>query len=87
MKLNLPAMNLVPRPKKIWRRPCGHCPSAHYPPDPESEDIARFYKEGKITAWDATFVCAWRPGKLCRGVCDNVGVTEKDFQGEEIYTW
>jgi len=68
-------------PRRIWRKPCVKCPSAHYPPDPESEDMERMYKSGAITVWDATFQCAWRPGKMCKGLCDRLGITVSDLQG------
>jgi len=75
----IPVPVLRPRPKTIWKKPCVKCPSAHYPPDPESLDYKKFYEAGELPASECVFTCAWRPGKLCRGVCDYLGVTEKDL--------
>lgn len=35
---------------------------------------------GKISACEVTFLCAWRPEKLCRGACDRLNVTEEDLR-------
>jgi hypothetical protein len=78
-------MNIIPppvrrpRPTEIWDLPCERCPSAHYPPDSESADYKKFYEAGELPAGECVFPCAWRPEKLCRGVCDYLGVTEKDL--------
>ena len=65
------------RPTTIHKAPCKHCPTAHHPPDPESIDI--------LTTWtreqqrEALFPCGWRPDKLCKGQCDELGFTEADL--------
>ncbi len=80
MRYQLPLITAPPaRPRVIWKRPCGKCPSAHYPPDPEAIDMAAWYRAGKIEAQEAVFPCAWRPKKICKGVADFCGVTEKDL--------
>ncbi len=60
-----------PRPTRIHRHPCARCPSAHFPPDPESQDIAALPYAERIRH---VFPCGWRPQALCRGVCDELGV-------------
>lgn len=69
-------INLVPivekRPTVIWKTPCGKCPSAHGLGDPESEQILEWCRLGQMSFEEATFTCAWRGKKLCKGVCDNV---------------
>lgn len=60
------------RPNEVWESPCKKCPSAHYPPDPESIDMLKAFKQGDITFEEYTFPCAWRPEKLCKGVVDNI---------------
>lgn len=63
----------------IHRSPCKRCPSAHYPADSEAEDIKDMYAKGEITARESVFPCAWRPNKICKGVCDYHGIGEKDL--------
>lgn len=55
---------------EIHKAPCKHCPSAHFPPDPESEHIRDLVQSGSAPASEFVFRCAWRPEKLCFGVCD-----------------
>lgn len=55
------------KPKEIHDRPCASCPSAHFPIDPESEDILEWPIEERLKT---VFSCAWRPEKLCRGYWD-----------------
>jgi len=42
--------SIVPaeRPTEVHDRPCGPCPSAHYPPDPESLDILEQVRTGQV---------------------------------------
>ena len=61
----------------IHDEPCPKCPTAHYPPDPESADIEAWVKAGKQPAGAWVFPCAWRREKLCKGICDYLGFTEK----------
>lgn len=66
------------RPREIHKAPCKHCPSAHYPPDPESTDIKETWpREDQL---QSVFPCAWRPEKQCKGYCDFLGVTEEDLK-------
>lgn len=62
----------------IHRAPCQHCPSAHHPPDPELLDCRAYPKEIRVA--HHLFVCAWRPTKVCKGLCDFLGVTEADVR-------
>lgn len=64
------------RPTTIHKAPCKHCPSAHHPPDPESLDIMTWPREQQR---EALFACGWRPDKLCKGQCDELGFTEEDL--------
>lgn len=68
-------------PRRIYREACSHCPSAHYPPDPEAQDIAALPKEERIRY---VFRCAWRGMALCKGVCDELGVTEADLDHPDL---
>lgn len=68
-------------PRRIHQAPCVHCPSAHHPPDPESLDIAALPKEDRIRH---VFRCAWRHDALCKGACDQLGVTEADLDNPEL---
>lgn len=65
--------------KFIWKEPCPNCPSAHHEPDPEALQIERWYKNGEVGLEVAIFPCAWRPQKYCKGVCDKMGVVEKQI--------
>ena len=62
---------------EVHRHPCAHCPSAHGPGDPESEDLAR---EPRAVQVQAAFPCGWRPHKLCKGYCDNIGITDRELE-------
>jgi hypothetical protein len=78
LKIPLSALQLPERPKEIHRNPCKHCPSAHYPPDPEALDTLDYPRDLQIKS---VFPCAWRPQKMCKGVCDFLSVTEEDLNG------
>jgi hypothetical protein len=62
---------------RIHRQCCPQCPSDTTEHDPESLDIAAGVKAGEIRPLDAVFPCGWRRQKLCKGVCDQIGVTEE----------
>ncbi len=68
----------IPTPTEVHDGPCNHCPSFHYPPDPESEEIANGCLSGKYAAADCVFPCAWRPEKICYGVAVNCGLIKED---------
>lgn len=64
------------RHKVIHKVHCQHCPSANSPADPEAQDIKdHVSKEHFIKEY--AFVCAWRPSKLCKGVCDFMEVDQQ----------
>lgn len=77
-------LNLIPRidttvigvADGIHDHPCAHCPSAHFPPDPESLDYLKASHRFRV---EGAFPCAWRPDKYCRGYCDKMGVTAEDL--------
>lgn len=69
---------------RIHKAPCKRCPSAHYAPDPEAQDIAAMWARREIPLEYAVFSCAWRPDALCRGVCDRLGVTAEDLRREAL---
>lgn len=71
MAARLAAMG--PEPKLANSSPCKHCPTAHFPPDPESALIKSGVKSGELRAEDHVFRCAWNMSRLCRGVCDSLG--------------
>jgi hypothetical protein len=60
------------RPVEVHLTYCPNCPSHHGPSDPEADDIRQGVRAGLINPHDAVFPCAWRPKKLCRGVCDEI---------------
>lgn len=62
------------RHKQIHNDLCKHCPSANGF-DEESVEIAKLPKE--LIAKEYAFVCAWRNNKLCKGNCDNMGITQE----------
>jgi len=67
------------RHKIIHKTPCKQCPSerdkkAEFK-DPETEDIKLLPKE--VIAKEYLFVCAWRNSKLCKGLCDEMGIDQK----------
>lgn len=70
--------NYPDRRKKIHREPCKPCPSHNNMIngiiDPESEDIKKLPKE--IIAKEYLFVCFMRQNKLCKGLCDHMGIDE-----------
>jgi len=62
---------LTTRPTTAWKKPCANCPSMR-PPDPEAMDMEELFRQGEITFEEATFPCAWRPKKLCYGICKRI---------------
>ena len=69
-----------PRPVAIHAHPCRRCPSAHFSPDPEAEQIAGLVQSGKLTPAEAVFPCAWRPTRICRGAADTYGYTDPTLE-------
>lgn len=65
------------RPNTIHAAPCKRCPSAHHPPDPEALAYQSAPRELQLS--EGIFACAWRPNKLCKGVCDSLNVKEADL--------
>lgn len=62
-KRRIPSPEPIPRPMMTWLKPCAHCPSAHGPGDPESEDILANPEREEFS----DFSCAWRPNGFCQG--------------------
>jgi hypothetical protein len=55
---------------------CANCPSRHgqiYGHDPESLDYMSL-PDGEKQKY--VFPCAWRPTKLCKGICEDLGYVE-----------
>ena len=65
---------------EIHATPCALCPSAHYPPSEEVEDIHTWPRDLQI---ESAFPCAWRPEKLCRGYCDELSITDSDARARK----
>lgn len=67
------------RHKQIHKVCCDRCPSNQNKIegfiDEEVEGISTYPKE--LIAKEYLFVCAWRPSKLCKGLCDNYGIDEQ----------
>lgn len=74
------------RYKEIHKHCCKMCPSEQDKIrgrlDPESEDIKTLPKE--IIAKDHLFVCYARNSKLCKGLCDNMGIGQ-EYLDTKIY--
>lgn len=64
-----------PEPR-MHKRPCTNCPSAHYPPDPEAQDIMQAPFQVRL---ETAFPCAWAPVRFCRGYCDQMGISDGDL--------
>lgn len=66
------------RHNEIHKVCCKKCPSNHNKKngnvDEESEQIKTFPKE--LIAKEYLFVCAWRPNKLCKAICDYYDIDE-----------
>lgn len=66
------------RHKIIHKGCCKYCPSninnLNAIIDPESAEIKTYRKE--TIAKEYLFVCAWRPDKLCKGNCDEMGIDQ-----------
>lgn len=73
MKLKPLMSSTWKKPTEVHDKPCKLCPSAHYPMDPEAQQIIDWVNSGEMDPKEAVFSCAWRPGKICKGVADNVG--------------
>jgi hypothetical protein len=63
MKRILPQVVPPTRPLFTWAKPCKHCPTAHGPGDPESDDYASI--PCRDTRMEHTFACGWRPKGFC----------------------
>lgn len=73
--MKIPVPPPLQRPTSVHSRPCRHCPAAHFPPDPEAEDILGYVRSGEMSADEATYCCAWNPSKRCKGAADRYGYT------------
>jgi len=62
--------------KKIYNTCCMECPINNQGPDQECRDIKKLPKE--IIAKEFLFVCFKRQKKLCKGLCEYMGIDE-DF--------
>ena len=72
-KVELETMRSV---TEVHKNYCAKCPSNRnvFPePDPESKDIASLPDGEKQMH---VFPCAWRPNKLCKGVCEELDYNE-----------
>ncbi len=73
------------RHKEIHKGVCKHCPT-HLDKlagrtDPESEEILTLPRE--VILKEFAFVCAWRPNKLCKGLCDAAGIDEEFIKNQK----
>jgi hypothetical protein len=60
--------------RQIHKGCCKGCPSS-FRMDEEAQEISRMPKE--LIAREFLFVCYKRPDKLCKGLCDNMGIDEE----------
>jgi len=72
--------------REIHKVCCERCPTNNNRiagiKDPESEDIKRCVPKEQI-AKEYLFACAWRPSKLCKGICDFMGIDEEFLKNNE----
>lgn len=70
------------RHKEVHKDNCDHCPSKYGQDngivDFETEDYKGCPKDFLMK--EVVFVCAWRPNKLCKGICDEFGINQGDFK-------
>lgn len=59
---------------EVHRTYCPNCPTHNGPEDEEAASIRAGVEQGFIDPCDAVFPCGWRPRKLCRGICESLGV-------------
>lgn len=72
-----------PRPREIHRNYCAHCPSRPgYEPDPITLDFMTYPFE--VRRDEGVFPCGWRPQKMCRGICERLGITEEHLMGRPV---
>lgn len=64
------------RPQEIHQHACANCPSKDEP-DPAVEEFMAAPRDIQL---ESVFVCAWRPGKLCKGYCDRLDITDIDLK-------
>lgn len=70
---------IPPRPRTIHRHYCKHCPSRPgFEPDEITLDFQRESLE--VRRDEGVFPCGWRPQKMCRGICERLGVTEEHLR-------
>lgn len=66
-------------PTEIHKACCKRCPTnqnkVNGTVDPESTEIKTYPKD--LIVKEFLFVCAWRPDKLCKGLCDYFEIDEK----------
>lgn len=56
--------------------PCANCPSAHFEPDPESQDIKAWPHSERVKT---AFPCGWNGKRFCKGYCDQMGISDSDL--------
>lgn len=57
--------------------PCKNCPSAHYPNDPETQEIIdKWPRDEQVKS---AFACGWNQVRFCRGYCDKLSITTQDL--------
>lgn len=68
---------------EIHKDYCKACPSNHNAlrgeEDPESKELKESCSKEHL-AHEYLFVCAWRPNKLCKGLCDYMEIDENFLQ-------
>lgn len=62
--------------RQIHKKPCKGCPSKNWPDDPETIDIRENYSK-EVIAKEYLFGCLNDFSKLCKGLCDNMGIDEE----------
>ena len=69
-----------PAEPRAHKAPCRHCPSAHYPPDPESSDVMTWPHSERVKT---AFACGWNGKRYCKGYCDQMGISDADLRDRE----
>lgn len=80
-RIRSPVYTTCEVPKEVWDKPRSFCPAAQGPNTPDTVDMVSWYQQGLVTFEDASYSCAMRPGKLCRGIVDLLDQSKKRVEG------
>lgn len=72
--------------KKIHKHCCKQCPTNNIRITGEKDMEVELYRKApkEILIKEIIFTCAWRPSKLCKGICDEYGITQDDIDNAYV---